>query len=118
MTDTVIIEKKAIFDPDCLKRKLGSADSVREILNLFLAIIPVRIDELKKAFEAEDRTKLKSLAHSIKGNALNVGGLQLTQVAYELEQNSLTGEKKLLETMIQNLVTNLLLFGDEIKKFV
>lgn len=64
---------------------LGSPTLEREILGLFLAQLPLSIEQLR--FAATDR-EWQVAAHTIKGSARAVGAWQVARLALEAEQTS------------------------------
>jgi HPt (histidine-containing phosphotransfer) domain-containing protein len=64
---------------------LGSATLEREILGLFLAQLPLSIEQLR--FAATDR-EWQIAAHTIKGSARAVGAWYIARLALEAEQTS------------------------------
>lgn len=64
---------------------LGSPVLEREILGLFLAQLPLSIEQLR--FAATDR-EWQVAAHTIKGSARAVGAWQVADLAREAEQSS------------------------------
>lgn len=64
---------------------LGSLTLEREILGLFLAQLPLSIEQLR--FAATDR-EWQIAAHTIKGSARAVGAWQVAGLALEAEQTS------------------------------
>jgi HPt (histidine-containing phosphotransfer) domain-containing protein len=64
---------------------LGSPTLEREILGLFLAQLPLSIEQLQ--FAATDR-EWQVAAHTIKGSARAVGAWQVARLAQEAEQTS------------------------------
>ncbi|MCC7250752.1 MAG: Hpt domain-containing protein [Hyphomicrobium sp.] len=64
---------------------LGSPLLEREILGLFVAQLPLSIEQLR--FAATDR-EWQTAAHTIKGSARAVGAWQIASLAREAEQTS------------------------------
>lgn len=57
----------------------------REVIGLFLADAPLRIDAIEQALQARDASALARAAHALKGAASNIGALQLYASCVELE---------------------------------
>jgi len=57
----------------------------REVIGLFLADAPLRIDAIEHALQAGDASALARAAHALKGAASNIGALQLYASCVELE---------------------------------
>jgi len=64
---------------------LGSPALEREVLGLFLAQLPLSIEQLR--FAVTDR-EWQIAAHTIKGSARAVGAWQVGRLAYQAEQTS------------------------------
>ena len=57
----------------------------REVIELFTADAPLRLDAIGAAIAAADRHALAQAAHALKGSAGNVGAVAIQQAAGELE---------------------------------
>ena len=87
MPDTPVIDLEAIAN----LRSLNPGDNdefLSEIVNIFLADTPLRIDELEQSLSAGDVPKFARSAHSIKGSSANLGAMSLRAVAEKLEHQS------------------------------
>lgn len=62
---------------------LGNADLEREVLELFVAQLPVYLEQLRSAHDAKS---WRNAAHSIKGSAAAVGARRLAVIARVAEQ--------------------------------
>jgi HPt (histidine-containing phosphotransfer) domain-containing protein len=76
VTDGVAIERL---------QRLGGAELVRGMLELFLAQAPERIRALEAAAAAGDASQVEKAAHSLKSSAGNLGALRLQNAAALLE---------------------------------
>lgn len=79
---------------------LGSADLEREILGLFLAQLPLSIEQLR--FAATDR-EWQIAAHTIKGSARAVGAWQVARLAAEAEKIPGDGDADARASMLARL---------------
>lgn len=79
--------EKPVFDRAALVERLGMDDEglIRELMEMFLADLPVQIQQLKQALEQEDGDRVMRLGHSLKGAAANLGTDALSDVAHRLE---------------------------------
>jgi HPt (histidine-containing phosphotransfer) domain-containing protein len=77
---------------DLLERLMGNADLAQRIMREFLDDMPRQIALLAKAVDNGDAPAVRMTAHSIKGAADNVGGLELRDVAWKLEQTGSAGD--------------------------
>ena len=81
MTDPPVVEPAAV---DRLRR-LGGAQLVRQMLDLYLVQGPKRILTLLEGADAGDADSVERAAHTLKSSAGNVGALRLQQTAEGLE---------------------------------
>jgi len=79
---------------------LGSAELEREILGLFLAQLPLSIEQLR--FAATDR-EWQIAAHTIKGSARAVGAWQVGRLAAEAEKVAGCGDGRVRAAMLLRL---------------
>jgi len=63
----------------------------REVISLFLADAPARLQAMQDALAAQDADGLSKAAHALKGAASNVGARALQQVAADLEAQARGG---------------------------
>jgi len=77
-----------------LERVEGDVELLREIAQLFLEDVPVRLAEIRDALEARDADALRTAAHSLKGAAANLSALAVGEAAKRLE---IAGQKHDLE---------------------
>ena len=77
---------------DFVERLMGNEDLARRIIRRFIEDMPKQIALLAKAVENRDAQAVRLVAHSIKGAADNVGGMEMRQVAWTLEQTGSAGD--------------------------
>ena len=65
---------------------MGKTDLLREVLKTFKTRVRAQIMNIKQHMSAKDFDPILSEAHSIKGGAGNLGALNLSQAAAELEE--------------------------------
>ncbi len=68
-----------------LDRLLGDEELAGEILDGFLADVPLQVDVLKKAIDTGDTHTIQHEAHSLKGASANVGAVTLREIALQVE---------------------------------
>lgn len=68
-----------------LKRVGGRPDRVKTLINMFLSDMPTRMEELENSID-NNIENVMTLAHTIKGVAGNLSGLQLFEQAGNLDQ--------------------------------
>ena len=83
-----------------LERVMGDEELVREITEMFLADLPVQLEELAAAVSSGDCLLAGQLAHGVKGASANVGGEALREMAFELEKAGKAGDLSALKTLL------------------
>jgi signal transduction histidine kinase/DNA-binding response OmpR family regulator len=68
-----------------LDRLMGDKDLAGEILDGFLADVPLQVYEMKKALDIGDAHSIRQQAHSLKGASANVGAMALADIALQVE---------------------------------
>jgi HPt (histidine-containing phosphotransfer) domain-containing protein len=69
----------------------GDVDFVRELVEIYLADVPVQITGIADALEADDAAALVRPAHTLKSASATVGAMRLSAVARELEMAGRSG---------------------------
>ncbi len=69
----------------------GDVDFVRELVETYLADVPVQITGIADALEADDAAALVRPAHTLKSASATVGAMRLSAVARELEMAGRSG---------------------------
>lgn len=93
---------RGVLDPavvDSLRQLTppGEPDVLTEILTVFLAEVPRRIDRLKAAWRAGDAGEVQRAAHSLKGSSGNIGADALFEVSRQIDERAKGGELRLDE---------------------
>ena len=100
------VKGSEIFDKTILLEKIGGDEAIcAEILQVFIADIPLRIKEIEEALAQNDLPTLKRGAHTIKGASGNVGALKLQAIALQLETAAGAGVTSSARKMINNIKT-------------
>ena len=97
-TETAVFDRQAFIE-----RLMGDLDLVREITAAFLKDMPRQLIELKKHIGAGDVKAAAGQAHSIKGAAVNVGGLAFSAAAFRIEQASREGGIEEISALLPEL---------------
>jgi HPt (histidine-containing phosphotransfer) domain-containing protein len=77
----------------------------REVIALFLADAPLRLDAIGRALAAADRQGLIEAAHALKGSAGNVGAGAIQRSATELEESAAQGIPANADALLSQLRT-------------
>ncbi|MFQ5428621.1 MAG: response regulator, partial [Thermodesulfobacteriota bacterium] len=86
-----------------LERLMGDEDLAAEILEGYLQDIPGELSSLTEAMEKHDVKGLHSIGHAIKGASANVGALQVSEIAFEVEMAGKAGEMDKMEELLSRL---------------
>jgi CheY-like chemotaxis protein len=93
-----------VFNEKMLLDRLdGDKELFREILQTFLQDAPLQIEKLKQALEEGDLSQTEKQAHSLKGAAMNIGGIALQAVAFDLEVSGKNRDLNQARPLIQKL---------------
>ena len=77
---------------DFLGRVMGNQNLANRILRRFLSDMPGQLALLAEAVSAGDPQQVRLHAHSIKGAAASVGGVEIREAAWRLEQQATAGD--------------------------
>jgi HPt (histidine-containing phosphotransfer) domain-containing protein len=80
-------EVQMLVDDEALGRirAIGGDSLVEQMVELFMVDVPARMERLRCAVVAGDRTAVARVAHSIRGSAATLGALTLARLCTELE---------------------------------
>jgi HPt (histidine-containing phosphotransfer) domain-containing protein len=83
----------AVFDEEeFVERLMGNEDLAQRIVRGFVDDMPHQLALLAQAVNSLDGNALRLAAHSINGAAANVGGLEMSGIAWKLEQAGSAGD--------------------------
>jgi CheY-like chemotaxis protein/HPt (histidine-containing phosphotransfer) domain-containing protein len=88
---------------DLLERLSGNEGLAQRVVGRFLQDTPHQLALLAKAISDCDTGTVHLAAHSVKGSAASVGGLQLREVAWKLEQLGRDGDLAPASAILQEL---------------
>ena len=77
---------------DLVERLMGNEDLARRIVRGFVEDMPLQIARLAQAVNNLDSDTVRLVAHSIKGAAASVCGLEMQEIAHKLEQSGSAGD--------------------------
>ena len=66
-------------------RAIGGDTLVEQMVELFVVDVPARLERLRCAVAAGDRTAVARAAHSIRGSAATLGAVTVAQICTALE---------------------------------
>ena len=87
----------AVLDPAVIEtlRQLtppGEPDVLTEVLQMFLAEFPPRMNRLRIAWASQNIEEMYRAAHSLKGSAGNIGAERLMKVCSQLDEMGRSGD--------------------------
>jgi HPt (histidine-containing phosphotransfer) domain-containing protein len=86
-------EAAPVFDREgFVERLMGDEDLAQRIIRGFVGDMPRQIALLAQAVNNLDSKAVRLVAHSIKGAAASVGGLEIREMAWKLEQTGRAGD--------------------------
>jgi two-component system, sensor histidine kinase and response regulator len=81
----------------------GEPDLLKELMELFLADVPLQLALLRKAVEAGDVPSVERVAHTLKGSCGNMGARSMEALCAELEESARSGELGTAPGLISSL---------------
>jgi CheY-like chemotaxis protein/HPt (histidine-containing phosphotransfer) domain-containing protein len=94
----------AIFDKQGFLDRVGGDEALcREVLEVFLNDVPLRIEQLAECLDAKDALAVERQAHALKGAAANVGAESLRLVALDVETAAARSDLREAETWVDTL---------------
>jgi HPt (histidine-containing phosphotransfer) domain-containing protein len=101
MSDALVLDRSALER----LRRMGGADLVRRMVELYLANAPERMRTLSDAAAAEDAAGVERAAHMMKSSAGNLGAVRLQRTAEALEAVAADGnvDAQLVERLLSDM---------------
>lgn len=117
MADTTALDRSVL---DSLRQLTppGEPDVLNEVLTMFLADFPRRMDKLRNAFAAADIQEVHRSAHSLKGSAGNIGATALSAICRQLDDHAKAGNSDALPPLIEALGVEFGKVESEIQKLL
>jgi CheY-like chemotaxis protein len=110
-----IVNNVPLFDRNALLERLDGDEALyQELVEGFLADIPVQVNKLEKALDFDDLLVAGQLAHTLKGAFSNLGAQLLQNIAKELENDIKNIDMKHIKQRIGQLKQSL----KKIKKLI
>jgi len=108
-------KKIPVFDKKALLERLDGDEALyQELVEGFLADIPVQINKIEKALDFDDLSIAGQLAHTLKGAFSNVGAQFLQKIAKDLEDDILEMDTIKIKKRIKQLKKAL----NNVKKYI
>lgn len=96
----------------------GDKDLFAEVVAVFTAETPERLEKFRLALAARDLGQLVRLAHSLKGASATLQAEPLRQACYRLETAARAGEQNGLEELVAQVADCLTRTSDEMRAVV
>ncbi len=94
------------LDFDEMRQRLGNDEElVSDIIRLFLADYPHRLEAIESAVEARDANRIRSEAHTLKGGASNLSAFGVVEAACALEMLGSPADPIAVDAHFARLVT-------------
>ena len=107
-----------VFDAeDLLERLMGNENMAQRIVRGFVDDIPRQLGLLAEAVNQLDSGALRLAAHSIKGAASNVSGLEMEKIARVLEQTASAGDLSAAASQLPELEASFARLRPEMEGF-
>ena len=103
MTNTYLEDPNVWDRAAALKRLGGKEKFLNKLLILFASDASARMEELQTAVDEGNISEITNLAHTIKGSAANISGLQLQQCAADMELMKKEGETPDIEALMKEI---------------
>lgn len=97
---------KALTTGSALRSEFADDPDMREIVDFFVNDLGDRISAIRAAFDTDDRARLRTLAHQLKGAAGGYGFPTIGMAAAEVERGLVGGESEIVA--LQEKVEDLL----------
>ena len=91
---------------DFVERLMGNEDLARRLVRGFVDDMPQQIARLAQAVNSLDSQTVRLVAHSIKGAAANVGGREMQEIAWKLEQTGSAADLTASATALPELAAS------------
>ena len=88
---------------EVLERVQNDKDLLVELFDIFLADCPAKITALKEAAAQKDLTRIKEVAHSMKGASGNISAKKLYALFLKIEQMAKTNDLSAMGSSLQEL---------------
>jgi HPt (histidine-containing phosphotransfer) domain-containing protein len=97
-------EQPSPLDPQAIRAHFGDDEALlKEVASVFVETCPTWQAELRAALDAQDATKLWTLAHTVKGAVSHFGAQDAYDAAHQLELLGKSGQLKDANTACSTL---------------
>ncbi|PMP72105.1 MAG: hypothetical protein C0187_02315 [Calditerrivibrio nitroreducens] len=92
-----------LFDAERLKNSVNDIESIKQILEIYVADTEQSINELRTLKKSDSYEKITKIAHQIKGSSYNVGADKIGNIAKEIEISAKSGKYEIIDQLIETL---------------
>ena len=108
--------EKTVFDRSgILDRLEGDAELMDEIVEIFLADVPINIQALKQALDKGSAEEIMHLSHAIKGSAANAGAVAISSLAEKAETLARNSSLEGIATLVEDLQIQFRLYSKAVQ---
>lgn len=116
--DGSLSELPTIDKMEALSRFDGDTQMYFESLFEFMKGLPFRLDRIKQALAEQQWDEISVQAHNLKGVAANFGAMQLSVLAYRLDEYSHQQQSEKVKTTFQEISQHLLILNKIASKLI
>ena len=99
---------------ESLTSTLASTGQLETVVNIFYKNLNERVTALKNAYLESERSKIKDIAHALKGSCSMFGAYKCADLCQEIENAAQIVDQELPAHLLTKLLNNL----DELKNFL
>ena len=96
----------------------GEADIFVEVARLFLEDVPVHVSALSAAIQAGNIASVAQIAHSLKGNALEIGATRMAPVCAAIENAARAGSLEGAAMQAESLAREFAIARDTLQQVI
>lgn len=93
-----------LFDNEDALKNCGKPDVLVKMLSLMMNNLPIDLEQMKTAYEANDYSLVEKIAHKIKGGAVYLGTTRMRYACQYLERYWKSGQKDLFPVLYQQTI--------------
>lgn len=95
----------------------GDREEVGGLLDLAIETVSAAFEEISRSLMTRDRQITQARAHSIKGCAGNLGAMELSRIAAEIEEKSRNDQLMVVDVLLPRLKAAIAAFVDDVAAF-
>jgi HPt (histidine-containing phosphotransfer) domain-containing protein len=95
----------------------GDREEVGALLDLAIETVSEAFEGISRSLMTRERLVTQARAHSIKGCAGNIGAMELSRIAAEIEENSRNDHLAVVDVLLPRLKVAIAAFVDDVAAF-